>query len=107
MTEDLIKYCRYYKGEKECPESIKAKEASSSWFYEKLWVERDELRAEKGYNTTGYIQYSMQDFNADDGFPITLNALLFNRHCHWSGYGMENDKKQFIEWYLKHYLGKK
>ena len=101
--EDLIKYCRYYKGEEFCPEDISKDENESLWYYEQLWVKRDELRDEKGYNTTGYIDYGLKDFNADDGVPITLKALLFNRYCHWSG-GYGNDVEGFKKWYKKYYL---
>lgn len=101
--EDLIKYCRYYKGEEFCPEDISKDENESLWYYEQLWVKRDELRDEKGYNTTGYIDYGLKDINDDDGVPITLKALLFNRYCHWSG-GYGNDVEGFKKWYKKYYL---
>ena len=100
---NLLEYCRYYKGEDECPEDISKDENGSSWFYEKLWVQSDDFRDEKGYNTTGYIDYGLKDFNVDDGVPITLKALLFNRYCHWSG-GYGNDVEGFKKWYKKYYL---
>lgn len=102
---DLIKYCRYYKGEKECPESINEKGKSNIWFYEQIWVEREDLRDENEYNTLEYIRAGLKDFNVDDGSPLTLKALLFNRHTHWcGGYGLESDTKNFKEWYINNYL---
>ena len=105
LQNELIKYCRYYKGEKKCPESIVKKEMSNIWYYEQLWVEREEFRDETTFNTVEYVHYGMKDFNADDGTPLTLKALLFNRHTHWcGGYGRESDTKNFIEWYNNYYI---
>lgn len=100
---DLIKHCRYYKGEDDCPEDISKVGNGLLWEYEQFWVIRDEFRDEKGYNTTGYIYYGLKDFNADDGVPITLKALLFNRYCHWCG-GYGNDAEEFKEWYKNYFL---
>lgn len=100
---NLIKYCRYYKGEEECPESIKRQHNQSLWYYEQVWATVEMHRDENGGDVLGYIHYGLQDFNADDGTPITLKALLFNRYCHWSG-GYGNDAENFKKWYLKYYL---
>lgn len=103
----LLKYCRYYKSEEKCPESIEKIQMGTIWFYEQLWVESDELRDKNGYNTREYIAHGMQDFNTDDGTPLTLKALLYNRHTHWcGGFEIENDKRSFMEWYNKYYIGK-
>jgi hypothetical protein len=105
QMNDLIKQCRYYKGEEECPKSIKEKGMSSMWFYEQIWVEREELRDEREFNTLEYIRAGLKVFNADDGTPLTLKSLLFNRCTHWSGgYGIESDSRNFKDWYLKNYL---
>ena len=106
--EDLIQYCRYYKGEEECPESYNGTDFDNVWFYEKVWANSETDRDEKGCNTTEYITYGMKEFNADDGVPITLKALLFNRYCHWlGGYGKESDTEGFKKWYLKLYPASK
>lgn len=100
----LIKQCRYYKGEKECPKSIDKKGMGGIWRYEQMWVEREELRDEKGFNTEEYIHYGLKDFMADDGTPISLKALLYNRYEHWSGdYG--NTTEGFKAWYKGYYIG--
>ncbi len=102
---DLLKHCRYYKGETEAPPEINEEGKAVFWYYEQLWVEREEFRDENNYNTQEYINFGLQDFNKDDGTPLTLKAILFNRHCHWSGgYGIENDIKTFKEWYKSYYL---
>lgn len=103
---NLILYCRYYKGEEDCLESISRDGDCSLWFYEQVWATQEEHRDETGGNTLEYIHYGLKDFNADDGVPITLKALLFNRFCHWVG-GYGNDVEQFKEWYLEEYLKRK
>ena len=103
---ELIQQCRYYQGEEQCPKSIEKKGISNIWFYEQLWVEREELRDENGYNALGYISDGLEDFNQDDVTPITLKALLYNRHTHWcGGYGIESDTKSFKKWYEENYKG--
>lgn len=100
---DLIEYCRYYKGEEECPENISKDRNGSLWFYEKVWATAESHRDENCDDILEYIHYGLKDFNDDDGVPITLKALLFNRYCHWSG-GYGNDAEDFKEWYKKYYL---
>ena len=34
--KDLVKFCRYYKGEDDCP--FKDQNKSMLWFYERAWV---------------------------------------------------------------------
>lgn len=105
LLNNLIKQCRYYNGEKECPQIIQEKEMSTIWYYEQIWVEREDLRDEKGFNTEEYIHYGLTDFSPNDGTPISLKALLFNRHTHWcGGYGAESDIKNFKEWYNNSYI---
>ncbi len=102
--KDLIAKCRYYKGEDECPESLFEKNVSSNWTYEKIWVQNDDMRDENNFNMLGYLDNGLKDFNADDGTPITLKALLYNRHTHWcGGYGVDVDVANFKEWYLTTY----
>lgn len=102
---ELIKKCRYYKGEKKCPSSLEKKGLSNIWYYEQIWIEREDLRDENSTNTKEYISLGLEGFNADDGVPISLKALLFNRHSHWTdGYGIESDENNFKEWYFNFYL---
>lgn len=101
--EELIKQCRYYKGEKECPND--KREDEMLWFYEERWctfcIERPEYIEEiiKDYNNTPF-----SDFSNTDGVPLSLKALLFNRYCHWSGgYGLDVDNQGFKDWYNTYY----
>jgi len=101
--KELIRQCRYYKGEKKCPRSLDEKGKGMYWMYEKMWVESEELRDET--RAGEYIRAGLKDFNADDGTHITMKALLFNRYEHWSGnYG--NMAEGFKKWYVESYIGK-
>lgn len=99
MTElDPIHYCRYYKGEEECPQGIKA----SFWMYEKLWVDwfikKDNYLTEA---TREYLAHNLAEFQNTDDTPISLKAILFNRYSHWLGC----DVKGFKKWYTEEYYG--
>ena len=103
MSQELLKYCRYYKGEKECPyEGI---ELYRFWNYERVWVERmldrtyefrDELHE--------YITAGLVDFEKYDDTPMTLKALLFNRfgYCFSGGLmGMVEPFKKYYQEYMR------
>jgi hypothetical protein len=98
--QQLISKCRYYRGEDECPLQIKDKEKCNLWYYESLWVEW------KGeYEDNGEYEYhGLHDFEANDGVPLSLKKILFNRFTYWGG-GYGNDAELFKEWYLRHYKG--
>ena len=103
--EDLIKFCRYFKGEAE-----PSKETNVLfWEYEKVWVELSENPKEDSENVKmvsdwldDYLRAGLSLFKNDDGVPITLKALLFNRYTHWT---QTNDG--FKEWYTNQYKQEK
>lgn len=72
------------------------------WGYERYWVEfqmdnREIIKTQEDE----YREFVLPRLSIDDGVPISLKALLFNRFAHWySGYG--DVISDFIEWY-KHY----
>lgn len=97
--KDFLPFCRYYKGEKECPKGM----AMSFWNYERAWVD---LSVDKEDNALGnmldeYIAYGLGEFEQMDNTPVTLKALLFNRYSHWMGCNTDGFKK----WYKKEYHG--
>ena len=96
--EELIRFCRYYKGENECPKGIK----ESFWNYEKKWVDLS-MRSENHFSNMihDYISYGLREFEQMDNTPVTLKALLFNRYCHWNIISIQG----FKEWYMKEYHG--
>lgn len=107
--EELILDCRYYKGEDEVLDSI-PEGKSIFWNYEQVWVkwvlEGDEhLQKNMDYFTEVYdLPHLLPD---NDGTPLGLKALLFNRYDYWSGFmgGSREDYAQdFKEWYQREYV---
>lgn len=102
--ENLIDKCLYYGGEEVCPEAVAKAGRCYMWGYERDWATQEAHRDENGENALDYISYGLKDFNADDGIPITLKALLFNRYFQWNSACSMGDKEDFKQWYLKYYL---
>ncbi|MRJ09406.1 hypothetical protein EDL99_11140 [Ornithobacterium rhinotracheale] len=101
--DQLIKQCRYYKGEKENPFQ-EDNHKNLFWHYEKKWVEFSLNPREKSYLegiTSEYKKIGLTTFNENDGIPITLKALLLSRFLYWNE-GADADL--FKEWYKKYYL---
>ena len=107
-TEELLSHCLYYKGG-EIDNSSKDHDTSKIEFYEKCWV--DFVQHDRGYiaeMVQEYIFAGLELFNCDDGVPISLKALLFNRYQHWVGWaGWLNDVNGFKKFYLENYKPKK
>lgn len=65
--KDFLPFCRYYKGEKECPKDIKI----SFWEYERAWidlsVDKDEML---GNMLDEYIAAGLSEFEMRDGMPL-------------------------------------
>jgi hypothetical protein len=96
--KDLLKFCRYYKGEASMAKDTKA----FLWEYEKKWVE---LMINDNPLLDGmisvYISNGLRDFEQMDNTPLTLKALLFNRYSHW----LKEDADGFRRWYKTEYIG--
>ena len=100
---DLLKFCKYYKNEKENP--YKKSVAGYFWDYEKKWIE---LSIENGDSMANiieeYVDYGLADFNMQDDTPLSLKAVIFNRFLHWlGGYGVNEDKENFKVFYNNKY----
>lgn len=102
MKSELLKQCRYYRGEKENPFESKDPDKAMLWFYEQMWVQR----AERGLSPADselletYEAYGLKPFNADDGVPLSYKAFLFGRFMHWcGGNGLETDREEFKKFY--------
>ena len=101
-TNELLQFTQYYKGEKECPKSCSN---SNFWSYEKMWVEDAEERAEYNPRVLEYKRYVLPFYNEDDGIPLSLKALLYNRYSHWnSSFPIENEINGFKEFLQDNYL---
>lgn len=100
MDKNLLAYCRYYKGEKVNPYEGKNQNKAMFWFYEMSWV-NESSKSEPNFSDTltEYLNRGFANFNYNDGVPITLKALLFNRFEHW------NEGGGFEDWYKTQYIG--
>ncbi len=99
-----IDYCRYFKGEENRPLHLEGNLALF-WDYEQLWANNASERAENNYRVLEYKKDVLPLFNEDDGVPISLKALLYNRYTHWmGGYSLEDDVKAFRTWLKREYF---
>jgi hypothetical protein len=108
--EELILDCRYYNGEDDVPESL-PEGKDIYWDYERVWVgwvlEGDDRPQQ-------YIDRFTKEFDLpnllpeDDGTPLGLKALLFNRYDHWAGGFMGGSKEKYTQgfknWYHNRYI---
>ena len=85
--DELISYCRYYKGEEKSPweDICDGGEAQNKNMYESMVRE--------------YVGHGLESLGADDGVPITLKALLCNRY----GKTAWDVATEFTEFYKKYY----
>lgn len=121
--QDNVRKCQYFAGEccnpfdalshigKESIYGVKGlSEGDLLWYYEKLWAswalsaapEKDKSLLKDASDF--YIEMGLSDFESEDGVPLSLKAILFNRYCHWGGdYDPESNAKSFRNWYLRLY----
>lgn len=93
----LLDFCSYYG-----VENVTEVDNDFNMFcnYEQVWVKKLSRWDYSLTELNEYIHYGLEDFNQDDGVPMTLKVILFNRYMHWS-YG--GDSAGFKKWYLTHY----
>lgn len=97
--EELLKYCRYYKGEEEITNNQDA-DIYIIWRAERAWVQdfsNDEI-TQKTLNE--YIAFGLIDFSITDNTPIHLKAFIFQSYCH---YIERVDIENFKNFYTKYY----
>ncbi|WP_027377922.1 hypothetical protein [Kaistella palustris] len=100
----LFEFTRFYKGPGTEPQTNENNQ-KLLWDYERFWVEREDERAMDHPRVVEYLQDGLPLCNEDDGIPISLKALLFNRYCHWmGGYGLESDVEGFKKFLHRDYL---
>ena len=92
IAAPYLAHCFYYG--KNVPEDCGA---HVGHMYEEYWVrfhfdESDYLTTE----TINYIKEGLGNFCADDGVPVSMKALLYNRFCHW---GWCETPDTFRSWY--------
>ena len=103
MTEDLLKYCRYYKGEKQLPDNVH----SMFWAIEWRWVngkkQNPKLKDSDWYVMKDYINDGFENFSKDDGVPMLIKALLYEWFQKLVGFKREAAIKSFPKFYNDEY----
>lgn len=101
LREYYISRCRYYYGEDNCPYSgVEA----CFWEYEQYWVNwhfEGKIEVLKEL-VEDYKAYGHGRLQKDDGVPISLKAVLWNRWAKWVG--SPSDREGWREFYLHEYL---
>ena len=94
--EELIKQCRYYKGEEESPYEGVDQDKDMIWFYESHWVMSGaSLDMVSDYNRLHIVTDNIT-------IPTSLKALLFNRFA--KGYQSTQEAKiAFPSFLAQHY----
>ena len=102
--EELILDCRYYNGEEEVPEGVD----SLMWGYEEAWVR---MVLENSPTPQKCLDYYSRTYDLpsilpyeEDGTPISLKAILWNRLDHWSY--LPANAQDFKKWYQEKYVAR-
>lgn len=99
-NNELIKFCRYYHGGDKNPYEGKDQNKAMFWLYERHWLqEASQNTPDFSNELTEYLNLGLNDYRYDDGVPLTLKALLYNRYSHW----MSADVEAFKEFYENEY----
>lgn len=98
--EELLKYCRYYHGEKNNP--YVGRDEEYLFIYEYAWVQMMMQDDDEVISTLidDYIDAGLAHFSEQDNVPITLKAVMYNR------FAQHNEMftiKEYKDWYLQHY----
>lgn len=96
--EEVIKHCKYYKGEKECPYT---ETEGVLWGCEKSYVDMcSEGATDLLYMyVSEYMSVGLGTYRSTDNIPVSLKALLYNRYSNWN----MADQEEFKTWYNKYY----
>lgn len=103
-NNETIWFCRYYKGEKECPEHLRGTDEGLFWFYECRWAEmyNENSQILESHIEEFLLTPGLSSFEAEDGTPTSLKALLFNRFA-VGCYTMAGAVPGFKKWYKEVY----
>ena len=103
--KDFIKFCRYYKGEKENPYDGIDQNKTMLWFYEKCWIDfnlSDNGRSTLADYIGDYSSVGLSLFETQDDTPASLKALLFNRYAKTAN-SMIEAVEPFKKFYKRYY----
>ena len=93
----LLDFCSYYG-----VEGVEDVDANFNTLcsYERIWVEELSNWDFSFAKTNMYIHEGLEDFNKEDGVPLSLKVILYERYLHWS---FDGNAEGFKRWYLAHY----
>ncbi len=104
--EELIGFCRYYKGEEESPfavgENGENQNEDMLWFCERVWVNELVQGQNHSYRIDEYRAYGLDRLMPDDDIPEGLKALLFDRWARGE-YSMADAAQRFPRFYAEYY----
>lgn len=109
---EYLDKCRYYNGEFEIPMWIKDIGKELIWDCERIWVQKHFLKDGETIKSNEkffkdliryYKKNGLGQFSKNDGVPIALKAILFNRHAHHAEGMFTID--EFQKGYIENYLG--
>ena len=92
LIAPYLSHCFYYRKNlpEECSEHV-------GHMYEESWIKFHFSDPSYLLNVTiHYIREGLGDFRSDDGVPISMKAILYNRFCHW---GWAETPDTFRSWY--------
>lgn len=100
----LLKSCRYYRGESSNPYEGKDRDRAMLWFYEMCWVKNASLGRSPSSSDMleEYTAVGLRDFCKNDGVPVSLKALLFNRYAR-TEYSLAVAVEPFKAFYKRYY----
>lgn len=102
--KDLLRFCRYYKGEK--VNTISDPNKRLLFGYEESWIDMNFTHDGKNQLAEYIDDYSragLSMFEMQDDTPASLKALLFNRYCHYNSGSMIECVEPFKKFYQKYY----
>lgn len=102
--KELLKLCRYYKGEENNPFDSVDQNKAMLWFYERAWFSAWLKKNGLGFDEmiADYVGCGLASFESKDGIPITLKALLFNRYAQ-TAQSQRQAVEPFKSFFLKYY----
>ena len=97
--KELLKKCKFYKGEGSPSVGSDHNEKMLA-FYERAWVLSDGVVSADCI--AEYKNVGLESFSKNDGVPLSLKALLFNRYAH-TAWSLASAVEPFKSFYLKYY----
>ncbi len=100
MEKELLQFCRYYKGEKDCPYKDTSN-SSLGWNIEMMWVKVHSTNPDVLQKSLSeYIGKGLASFRNTDDTPMSFKAFFLNKYLEEREHDSIQDFKNF---YLRLY----